>query len=45
MIASYCKLQGENKKTDDVFTPWNKDTNGSTEQQTATWIMFLQIHL
>lgn len=32
MIASYCKLHRENKKPDDVFTPWNKDTDSSTEQ-------------
>ena len=32
MIASYCELQGENKKPDDVFTSWNKDTDSFTEQ-------------
>ena len=32
MIASYCELQGKNKKPDEVFTPWNKDADSSTEQ-------------
>ena len=32
MVASYCELHGENKKPEQLFNPWNKDTDSFTEQ-------------
>ena len=33
MVASYCELHGENNKPEQLFNPWNKDTDSFTEQR------------
>ena len=45
MIVSYCELQGENKNQMRFLLHGIKMQIVLLNSQTATWIMFLQIHL